>query len=262
MLRAENLCCGRHGVAVLRGVSLTLQPGQLLGVLGANGAGKSTLLATLAGELPAMSGSLTLHNQPLSQMRPAAQARCRGVLPQSPSLAFELPVRAVVGTGAYPFPEVSPAQLEHLIDRALVLADASHLASRRYTALSGGEQQRIQFARVLTQVLAHRAAGDYRALLLDEPTASLDPKHQWLLLQTVAQLARDEGLAVLVILHDVNLAAQWCDQLLLLAGGSVVAHGPPDAVLTPAAMMSVYGMAAQVVMHPVDARRRMVCFVG
>ncbi|GAB7126915.1 heme ABC transporter ATP-binding protein [Silvimonas sp. JCM 19000] len=262
MLRAEQLCCGRQGVAVLRDVTLALEPGSVTGVLGANGAGKSTLLATLAGELPALSGSLTLQGKPLAATRPGEQARCRAVLPQSPSLAFELAVRAVVGTGAYPFPEVSPAQLEQLIDRALQLADASHLASRRYSALSGGEQQRIQFARVLTQVLAHKSAGDYRALLLDEPTASLDPKHQWLLLHTVARLARDEQLAVLVILHDVNLAAQWCDRLLLLAAGTVVGHGAPEVVLTPAAMMSVYGMAAQVVPHPLEVRRRMVCFVG
>lgn len=260
MLIAENLNCGRHGQAVLKDVSLRLEPGEVLGVLGANGAGKSTLLATLAGELPPVSGSLTLHGQPLAQISAADQARCRAVLPQSPSLAFELGVRAVVGTGAYPFPEVSPRELDALLERTLALADASAFIARRYTALSGGEQQRVQFARVLTQALAARQSGEYRLLMLDEPTASLDPRHQLLLLEAVTTLARTEGLAVLVILHDVNLAAQWCDRLLLLADGHVTALGSPAQVLTATNLEAVYQINATVIPHPLAAGRQLVCF--
>ncbi|MBB5191691.1 iron complex transport system ATP-binding protein [Silvimonas terrae] len=260
MLIADQLACGRHGKAVLDGVSLQLRPGEVLGVLGANGAGKSTLLATLAGELPPVAGTLTLNGQALAQQSAQTQARCRAVLPQSPSLAFELGVRAVAATGAYPFPELSPRELDALLDHTLQLADAQALTQRRYTALSGGEQQRVQFARVLTQALAGRAPGEYRALLLDEPTASLDPRHQLLLLQTVAQLAHEHQLAVLVILHDVNLAAWWCDRLLLLAEGKVTALGAPPEVLTAEHLHAVYQIDATVLPHPRAPTRQLVCF--
>ncbi|GGP22662.1 heme ABC transporter ATP-binding protein [Silvimonas iriomotensis] len=260
MLIADQLCCGRHGKAVLSGVSLQLNPGEVLGVLGANGAGKSTLLATLAGELPPLAGTLTLNGAPLAIQSAHQQARCRAVLPQTPSLAFELGVRAVAATGAYPFPELSPPDLDALLERTLSLADAAAFTTRRYTTLSGGEQQRVQFARVLTQALAQRASGEYRALLLDEPTASLDPRHQLLLLQTVAQLAREQQLAVLVILHDVNLAAWWCDRLLLLADGAVAALGTPQAVLTPGHLRAVYQINATVTPHPHAPERQLVCF--
>src|SRR5690606_605454 len=106
-----------------------------------------------------------------------------------------------------------PAEVRALVDEALAIADVSGMAGRRYASLSGGEQQRVQFARVLVQLLAARKAGQYRALFLDEPTASLDPKHQIGLLQAVSRLARERGIAALVVLHDVNLAAAWCDRL-------------------------------------------------
>ena len=160
-----------------------------------------------------------------------APARWRArVLPQKPGLGFDLGVAEVVAMGAYPFPELPPAAVEALVDRTLALADATHLRARRYPELSGGEQQRVQFARVLTQCLAARAEGEARYLLLDEPTASLDPRHQGELLRVAVDLARDERVGVLVILHDMNLAARWCDRLLLLGGGRAIASGPPSQV--------------------------------
>src|SRR5690606_34952113 len=113
-----------------------------------------------------------------------------------------------------------------------------------------GEQQRVQFARTLVQLLAGRPNGEYRVLFLDEPTASLDPRHQIALLRAVSALARDAGVAVLVVLHDVNLAAAWCDRLLLLSQGREVAQGAPAGVLTPANLQAVYGLPARVMGHP------------
>ena len=144
------------------------------------------------------------------------------------------------------------------MDGTLALADATHLRARRYPELSGGEQQRVQFARVLTQCLAARAEGEARYLLLDEPTASLDPRHQGELLRVAVDLARDERVGVLVILHDMNLAARWCDRLLLLGGGRAIASGPPSQVLTPASLHLAYGIAAQVVPHPLAPGRVLV----
>ncbi|MGB6054250.1 MAG: hemin ABC transporter ATP-binding protein, partial [Burkholderiaceae bacterium] len=169
-------------------------------------------------------------------------------------------VREVVAMGAYPFPELSPAGHEALLRHALRQADAAGLAGRRYLDLSGGEQQRVQFARVLAQVLAAREAAQYRALLLDEPTSNLDPRHQLLLLRTVRSLARSEGIAALVVLHDVNLAAQWCDRLLLLAHGRSVALGAPAEVLTPQRLEQVYALTARVLPHPLHGDTPLVVF--
>ncbi len=260
MLAADRLGCARGGRTVLSDVSLALPAGEVLGVLGANGAGKTSLLATLAGELRAAAGGVSLDGRPLHRWTSPALARRRAVLPQSPSLAFELGVRTVVEMGGYPFPELTPASLDALVERALALADVQGLIDRRYGTLSGGEQQRVQFARTLVQLLAGRADGEYRVLFLDEPTASLDPRHQIALLRAVSALAREAGVAVLVVLHDVNLAAAWCDRLLLLAQGREVAQGAPAGVLTPANLQAVYGLPARVMDHPEAPGQPLVLF--
>lgn len=260
MLRTENLSCARGERVVLQDVSISLPAGEMLGVLGANGAGKTSLLATLSGELPAHGGSVRLDARPLADYSVAELARRRAVLPQSPSLSFDLSVREVVAMGAYPFGGLAPNEAEALIQRALDAADAQRLAGRRYLALSGGEQQRVQFARVLVQTLAARQADEYRLLMLDEPTASLDPKHQLQLLQGVKRITRDEDIAALVVLHDVNLAAQWCDRLLLLAHGRPVALGQPAEVLTAARLEAVYELPASVLSHPTRTDIPLVLF--
>ncbi|MNK94223.1 Hemin import ATP-binding protein HmuV [compost metagenome] len=259
MLTARNLQCSRGRRRVLDAIDIDLPAGEVLGVLGANGAGKSTLLGTLAGELTPEPG-LLLNGREMAAWSVASLARCRAVLPQSPGLGFDLPARDVVAMGAYPFPELAPRALATLIDRALEIADVRALAPRAYQSLSGGEQQRVQFARTLVQVLACRAADEYRVLFLDEPTSSLDPRHQLLLLQAVRTLSRTDGLAVLVVLHDVNLAARWCDRLLLLADGRTVALGAPADVLSPAHLATVYGMDATVIDSPVHPGTPMVVF--
>jgi len=258
MLAAENLTLARNGTRILDQVSLSVRPGEVVGLLGSNGAGKSTLLGALSAELAADGGSLTLDGRSLATMPPREQARKRAVLPQKPGLTFDLGVREVVAMGAYPFPELSPAEVDTLAQQALDWADARHLDGRRYPELSGGEQQRVQFARVLVQCGAGRAAGEARYLLLDEPTASLDPRHQADLMRRAAQLAHEGNTGVLVILHDMNLAARWCDRLLLLSGGRAVALGTPAQVLTPANLYLAYGIEAQVIAHPLQAERLLV----
>lgn len=258
MLAAENLTLSRGGTRILDQVSLGIRPGEVVGLLGSNGAGKSTLLSALSAELGADGGSLTLDGRSLVAMPPREQARKRAVLPQKPGLTFDLGVREVVAMGAYPFPELSPAQVDALARQALDWADATHLDGRRYPELSGGEQQRVQFARVLVQCGAGRAQGEARYLLLDEPTASLDPKHQADLMRRAAQLAHESNTGVLVILHDMNLAARWCDRLLLLSGGKAVALGTPAEVLTPTNLYLAYGIEAQVIAHPLQAERLLV----
>jgi iron complex transport system ATP-binding protein len=260
MLLAQGLDCSRGGRTVLSEVTLGLEAGQVLGVLGANGAGKSSLLATLSGEIAPSAGQVSFDGRPLSDWTTKALARRRAVLPQTPSLAFDLDVRVVVEMGAYAFPELAPREVAALVTRALRFADAVAFLDRRYGALSGGEQQRVQFARVLVQLLAGKPPGEYRVLFLDEPTASLDPRHQMDLLAAASSLAREEGVAVLVVLHDVNLAAAWCDRLLLLADRRVVACGSPAEVLTSSYLLQVYAVEANVMPHPVTAGQPLVVF--
>lgn len=258
MLAAHDLTLSRGGQRILTRVSLDLRPGEVVGLLGANGAGKSTLLAAMAAELSPDAGHVHMQGEPLAGIAYGQQARQRAVLPQKPGLTFDLAVNEVVAMGAYPFPELSPADVDTLVHDALALADAAHLAGRRYPELSGGEQQRVQFARVLVQCRAARQPGEPRYLLLDEPTASLDPKHQTDLLRRARDLALTGNTGVLVILHDMNLAARWCDRLLLLSGGSTIALGTPEAVLTPANLYLAYGIDAQVIAHPLQPGRLLV----
>lgn len=261
MLQAHDIAVMRGLRQVLGPVSISLAPGEVLGVLGANGAGKSTLLCALAGELAARSGKVTLDGQALSAWTPARQARRRAVLPQTPGLSFDLGVQEVVAMGAYPFPSLSPAQVRTLGHDALSRVGLASHAARRYGELSGGEQQRVQFARVLVQVAAAcETSGEACYLLLDEPVSSLDPRRQLELLHIAQDLARTGKVGVLAVLHDLNLAARWCDRLLLLAKGRMLAMGTPADVLTPPALEAAYGVTATVLPHPHEASRPLVLF--
>ncbi len=277
MLQAQGIAVQRGERQILSDIDLSLPAGQVIGVLGANGAGKSTLLAALAGELSPSAGRITLNGRPLSAWPAAELARCRVVLPQSPSLQFDLPVATVIGMGAYPHArhtrtgaprtdsrhtaQAAIAEDQRILQRVLALADVQDLYGRRYRRLSGGEQQRVHLARVLYQLLLARQGRDeYRVLMLDEPTASLDPRHQLHLLSAVHTLAHEENVAVLVIVHDLNLAAGCCDRLLLLGQGRVAACGTPAQVLTPDTLRQVYGVEATVLPHPNQPGRPLVVF--
>ena len=277
MLQAHGIAVQRGERQILSDIDLSLPAGQVIGVLGANGAGKSTLLAALAGELSPSAGRITLNGRPLSAWPAAELASCRAVLPQSPSLQFDLPVATVIGMGAYPHArhtrtgaprtdsrdtaQAAIAEDQRILQRVLALADVQDLYGRRYRRLSGGEQQRVHLARVLYQLLlARQGHNEYRVLMLDEPTASLDPRHQLHLLSAVHTLAHEENVAALVIVHDLNLAAGCCDRLLLLGQGRVAACGTPAQVLTPDTLRQVYGVEATVLPHPNQPGRPLVVF--
>lgn len=265
-LEARDLTVQRRRRTVLDRVSVAVHPGQVLSLLGANGAGKSTFLSALAGELKLdlpehAEAAITLNGRALSSLSAAQQARSRTVLPQKPGLGFDLQVAEVVAMGAYPFPDLSVQDVGALSLASLEKADILHLSQRRYLELSGGEQQRVQFARVVLQVLAQRRADPRgRYMLLDEPTASLDPLHQQRLLATVCALAQSERIGVLIILHDVNLAACWSDRIALLWQGGILACDTPAKVLTPANLKQVYGIDAHVMSHPLRQGRPLVVF--
>ncbi len=245
MLRTQDLQILRGRKIVLTDITLELNPGEVLGVLGPNGAGKSTLLGALCGELPANQGRVWLDERELRDWTGAQRAQRLAVLPQVSTLDFAFRVEEVVGMGRLPH-QSGRVRDDEIVAAALQAADAGHLSGRSYLALSGGERQRVHLARVLAQLWPGEAG---QTLLLDEPTSMLDPLHQHTTLQAVREFA-DRGAAVLVILHDLNLAARYCDRLLLLEGGRPVALDTPEQVLRPEPLKAVFGLEVLVQQHP------------
>ncbi len=245
MLRVEKLDVSRGTRSVLQGIDLQLRAGEVFGVLGPNGAGKSTLLGALSGELAVAAGQVLLAERPLAQWPSRERAQRLAVLPQQSSLNFGFRVEEVVAMGRLPHAEGRAADLR-IVDKALAAADAAHLQGRSYLALSGGERQRVHLARVLAQLWP---GADGRVLLLDEPTSALDPLHQHSTLQAVRGFA-ERGAAVLVILHDLNLAARYCDRLLLLHEGHAHLQGSVEEVLQPQPLREVFGLDVLVQRHP------------
>ncbi|OLU34103.1 heme ABC transporter ATP-binding protein [Pseudomonas sp. PA27(2017)] len=245
MLSARKLSVQRGDKTVLADIDLQLQPGEVLGVLGPNGAGKSTLLGALCGELSPAAGEVVLDDRSLQDWPGTARARRLAVLPQSSSLSFGFVVGDVVMMGRMPH-DTGRERDEQIVCEALQAADAEHLAERSYLQLSGGERQRVHLARVLAQLWP---GGAEQTLLLDEPTSMLDPLHQHTTLQAVRRFA-EQGAAVLVILHDLNLAARYCDRLLLLNDGRAHAIGLPAEVLRAESLHAVFGLEVLVQRHP------------
>ncbi|KUZ71523.1 hemin importer ATP-binding subunit [Burkholderia ubonensis] len=261
MLIAHQLEVARRRAVILRDLSLSIEPGYVTALLGRNGAGKSTLLKTFAGELsgrgaPAgarVSGAVTLNGEALAHIDATRLARLRAVLPQAAQPAFPFSVDEIVLLGRYPHARRGGAASRRDRDIAwcaLERAGADMLVGRDVTTLSGGELARVQFARVLAQLWPdddRDDAGQPLYLLLDEPTAALDLAHQHRLLETVRAVAREWRLGVLAIVHDPNLAARHADRIAMLADGTIVAHGAPRDVMTPAHIARCYGFAVRMV---------------
>lgn len=220
----------------LQAVDFHLSAGELVGVIGPNGAGKSTLLACLAGlEAGAGTQSVQLHGQPLYSQPARARARALGFLPQQVDSAWDLLVGDVVALGRLPWGAPDPAHVA--VAAAMRQTDIWHLRERRVRALSGGEWARVCMARVL--------AGTPDVILADEPVSHLDFFHQHQVMQVLRDHARGRRAAV-VALHDLGLAARYCDRLLLLTRGRVAAEGVPATVLTPLGLEAAYGVAMHV----------------
>lgn len=250
MIAARDVAFTRARRHVLTGISLDVRSGEVVAIVGPNGAGKSTLLHLLSGDLRPTSGTVALDGVGLDAWSAMALARRRAVLPQSASLQAPFAVRDVVLLGRTPF-RALPNSADHAIaDAALDAVALASLAGRRYTELSGGERQRVQLARALAQVWEAHEPGT-RLLLLDEPVASLDLAQQQHALEA-ARAAAARGAAVLVIIHDLNLAAQHTDRIALLCDGQLAECGTPREVLTTPLLRRVFNAAITVVPHPCE----------
>jgi iron complex transport system ATP-binding protein len=225
---------------VLRGVDLALHGAELMALVGPNGGGKTTLLRCLAGTLPPWEGSVALFGTPLAEWSRGGVARRLAVLPQTITLPEGFRVAELVAMGRTPHarrPFGSGASDADAVERAMTDADALELAERQAGELSGGEQQRVLVAMALAQ--------EPEILLLDEPTLHLDVAHQATLLNTIERLRLRRGLAVLAVLHDLNLAAAFAPRVALLADGRIVADGSPRAVLRPDVVRDHFGLAME-----------------
>lgn len=231
--------------AVLREVNLTLHPGEVLALIGPNGAGKSTLIRAASGRLKPTRGQVSLNGHAVHRWPPETRARWVAVVPQAVHLPEAFTALETVLMGRTPYLGWLGQEREQdraLAQQALDRTETRHLAARRVGELSGGERQRVLIARALAQAAP--------VLLLDEPTAHLDLKHQVGIVSLARRLAHEAGLMVLIALHDLNLAAQFADRVALLAEGELRALGTPTEVLTPGNLSVAYEWPVHVIPHP------------
>jgi len=245
MLKIEALTVSYATRRVLTEISLEVNSGQVVALIGPNGAGKSTLVRAVSGIIPVQGGKVSMNGEDLLAQTTMRRARCLAVVPQAVSIPPAFTVWETVLMGRTPYlnflGQVS-AKDEEIARLALDRVDALDLAERRVGELSGGEQQRVLLARALAQSTP--------ILLLDEPTSNLDLHYQVSFMETVSSLARRDNLAVLVALHDLNLAARYSDRVALLVDGAIRAAGTPRQVLTPDLISAVYHLPVQVIPHP------------
>jgi iron complex transport system ATP-binding protein len=240
-IAAEGLTHDYGRGPVLDGVSLAVGEGELVGIIGSNGSGKTTLVRLLAGVIRPRGGRVSLGGSGLEALGRRDVARRLAVVPQDSALEFPFTALEVVLMGRAPHlpPLAFPRARDLAIARAaMARLEVDGVEDRALLELSGGERQRVLLARALAQ--------QPRVLLLDEPTTHLDLRHQTGIYDTVRALARDEGVAVVSVLHDLNLAALYCDRLILLAGGRVLAEGAPAEVLSGPLLREAYGVPVHV----------------
>ncbi|MFB6133967.1 MAG: heme ABC transporter ATP-binding protein [Halanaeroarchaeum sp.] len=244
-IRVDDVTVRLGGQRIIDDVSLSVDEGRFVALIGPNGAGKTTLLRTISGILAPETGTVRLGDDRIGALSSDAVSRRVAVVPQNTNLAFAFDVRDVVEMGRTPYQSrvgIGDAGGDDLVAAALDRTDVAHLAERSIEDVSGGERQRVLLARALAQ--------DTPILLLDEPTASLDINHQVRTLELVRSLV-DEGQTVIAAIHDLNLAAHYADELLLLADGELLSAGPPADVLTEANLEASFGTNAVVTSHPV-----------
>jgi len=244
MIEVNDLVVELGDQKVLKGLSLSVATGTVLGLVGPNGAGKTTLLRTIDGFLDPTAGTVRIDGNRIETLDASDLGQRVGVVPQESTIGFDFDVETLVEMGRYPhrgrFGTPTEAD-QRAIETALERTETTALRNRPITTLSGGQQQRVFIARALAQ--------DPSVLLLDEPTASLDINHQTAILSLVRSIAADDR-TVILAMHDLDLAARFCDRIALLENGTVRARGRPQDVLTADRLKQVFGVGVAVEPHP------------
>jgi|TARA_R110002096_G_C14661942_1_gene728481 heme transport system ATP-binding protein len=242
---AQNVSIYIGKKALIKNLSMSIDPGKLSVIIGPNGAGKSTTLKVLSGDLSPSEGSITLDNTPIGKINFQKLAKRRAILPQSSHVTFNFNSHDIVALGRLPYNE--PASISAPIIQEIVkLTRTECLMKQQFSTLSGGEKQRVQFARVLAQIWPSGQTSEDKYLLLDEPTSALDPLYQIEILNTARWLARERGFGVLAILHDLNQAMSYADQLYILKNGELEKSGRPESVLDENTIEAVWGINAEI----------------
>jgi iron complex transport system ATP-binding protein len=248
-LAVENITLSYNHHPVVEDFSFTLQPGEIVGLIGPNGCGKTSIIKAVSRILGLKSGTIKLNGEDIYLYPRSNFARILGVVPQNPFIPDTFTVFEVVLLGRNPHLGMFRTESTHdmaVVWKAMKQTGVDALAARRMGELSGGEKQRVTIARVLAQ--------EPSAILLDEPTANLDISHQMEILKLIRKLCRRNNLLVMVAIHDLNMAAQYCDRLILVKGGRVYSQGTPWEVITEQNIREVYGAASTVYPHPENKR--------
>lgn len=252
-LQARNLSLGYEGPSIINNLSLAIPDARVTSIIGPNGCGKSTLLRGLGRLLRPRSGDVLLDGSPLSSRSTREIATRISILPQTPTAPSGLTVADLVSRGRHPrqkwYQQFSSAD-ESVVEGALQATDMADLANIPLEDLSGGQRQRAWISMTLAQ--------ETEILLLDEPTTYLDLAHQVDVLELVRTLNRVHHRTVVMVLHDISLAARYSDHMVAMKDGAVVAQGPPDQVVTPGLLNDVFGLAAHVMAEPTDGRPHVI----
>lgn len=249
MFSAKNISVRIGAKKILDDVSLEIKAGETVALLGANGAGKSTLLKAMCGDVKLAGGAVGLENRDLHDWDYHELAGRRAVLSQHTELNFPFTATEVALLGRNPHVRGSESKRDlEIVEKALEAVEARHLAGQLFPTLSGGERQRVQLARILAQIWESPAGDAPRYLLLDEPTASLDLAHQHLTLQIARKLAV-ENTGVLVVLHDLNLAAHYADRICLMKRGKILHNGKPGEILTAGCVKEIFDFDVEILEH-------------
>lgn len=249
VLKIDDIECSYGALKVLDGLTFSVAGGSFTGIIGPNGSGKSTLLKSLSRVLKPVRGSVFLDNEDLYRLDTRKAAKKMAVVPQETTVNFSFTVKDIVLMGRSPHLGRFQSEGEKDFEaarQAMEMTDTLHLADRLITAVSGGERQRVIIAKALTQ--------EPRIILLDEPTSHLDINHQVEILNLLKRLNRENNMTIIAVFHDLNLASQYCDSLILMKSGSIFTVGEPAEALTADNIKEVYGASVLVGKHPVTGR--------
>ena len=253
MLRTENISFSVGKKQILKNVSATFLPGEFNMILGPNGSGKSSFLKIFSGEINKFHGTVLYEDKKIKDLRKEELAKKRAVMSQQADLGFPLLVEEVVMMGRYPHFTFNPNKKDIIIcNEVIERMNLFEFKERNYLTLSGGEKQRVQYARVLAQIWEKPPEG-YRYLFLDEPLNSLDISYQHEFLQAAVELIKDHTVLI-AVMHDINLAAHYADNLFFLKEGELVVHGKPKDILTENIIEKVFNIKTKVIDNPVTGK--------
>jgi len=253
MLRTENISFSVGKKQILKNVSASFLPGEFNMILGPNGSGKSSFLKIFSGEINKFQGTVLYEDKKIKELRKEELAKKRAVMSQQADLGFPLLVEEVVMMGRYPHFTFNPNKKDITIcSEVIERMDLVEFKERNYLTLSGGEKQRVQYARVLAQVW-EKPPDSYRYLFLDEPLNSLDISYQHEFLQVAVELIKDHTVLI-AVMHDINLAAHYADNLFFFKEGELVVHGKPKDILSAAMIEKVFNIKTTVIENPVTGK--------